>query len=340
MLEPLRITDVVPDGAELGGLAAIVQDDVLGHGELDDLVGDALGDREPDPLARGPEVPRIRPILVALAARASGADGVDADLQRAAELLHAALVVHDLTIGREGGMRRRVARRVLQSARSPRVRALARDWLGGHHLTLRAMEIVAASRPDGIGELLGTLREFADGQALMQELQQGRIPTREDWQEHADTHTGALFAFCCRAGAVGGDRAHVEALGRYGRHLGRLWHIAEDVSVLSHEEGEPVLLARALAGRPLLPVVEASMRSPAVGRFWSRLVQHPSEPAAAWMTELIRDAGGLTGARERMLSESWAARQALGRLPPTAYRAALEKLVTSLAVAGIRPTPR
>lgn len=318
-----RFTDVVPPGAGLQGLADLVAEDVVGHAELEDLIGPSEG----SDFVQGPEIPRVRPILVALAARASGADGVDRDLQRTVELLHGALAVHDLALGREGGRRRRVARRLVKRSVS---------WLGGNHLTLRAMEIAQASRPDVLGDLLHTLREFADGQALTQELQSGRVPTVEDWLEHADTHTGALFSFCCRAGALRHDRAVAEALARYGRHLGRVWHIAEDVSILAHPDGESVLLARALAGRPLLPVVEATRRSPQVGRLWAQLVRHPSEAAAAWLVDILQDAGGLAGARERMLSESWLARQALSRVPESRYRVAMEKLVTSLAVAGIR----
>ncbi|MCB9676615.1 MAG: polyprenyl synthetase family protein [Alphaproteobacteria bacterium] len=318
-----RFTDVVPPGAGLHSLAELVGDDGIGFDDLEDLVGHP----ESSDFVQGPEIPRIRPILVALAARASGADHIDRDLQRTVELLHGALVVHDLALGREGGRRRRVARRIVKRSVS---------WLGGNHLTLRAMEIAQASRPEILGDLLHTLREFADGQALTQELQQGRIPTVEDWLEHADTHTGALFALCCRVGAVGKERATAEALARYGRHLGRVWHIAEDVSILAHPEGENVLLARALAGRPLLPVVEAAVRSPDVGRLWSRFVEHPSEATASWLSDIIQEAGGLAGARERMLSESWMARQALSRVPESRYRTAMEKLVSSIAVAGIR----
>ena len=317
-------TEGLPPGLELGNITDLVGDDLLGSSDIEDLVG-AHADSE---LVFGPELPRIRPILVALAARASGADDVDRDLQRAAELLYAALAVHDVALGREGGRRRRVARRLVKRSVS---------WLGGNHLTLRAMEVAQAGRPDVLGELIGTLREIADGQALTQELQQGRIPTTDDWREHADSHTGALFAFCCRAGAgLSTEHAIREALGRYGRHLGRVWHIAEDLSILVHDEGESVLLARALAGRPLLPVVEASRRAPEIGRLWSQLVLHPSEAAASWISELIQDAGGLAGARERILRESWQARQALSRIPESRYRSALEKLVSSLAVAAIR----
>jgi geranylgeranyl pyrophosphate synthase len=304
-------------------LHALVADDVLPDAAFDGF----SDDDEVDRFERGPEVPRIRPILVVLAARAAGQCS-DADLQRAAELLHRALAVHDVALGREGGRRRRVARKLMRRSAS---------WLGGNQLTLRAIELAQAARPDVLGDLLETVREFADGHELMAELQSGRVPTREDWLEHADRHTGALFAFCCRVGAkTSADRHTPEALARYGRHLGRLWHVAEDVAVLEREEFTPALVARAMAGRPLLPVAIAAERNASIGRLWSQLVHHPSDGTAAWLAQLVDDAGGLVGARERMLTESWSARQALAEIPASHHRTALERLVHTVAVASIR----
>ncbi len=307
------------------GLHALLHDEVLPSNSLDGMHDD-VGE-EFVPFARGPELPRIRPILVVLAARASGQRG-DADLQRAAELLHKALAVHDAALGREGGTRRRVARRVLRRGIS---------WLGGNHLTLRAIELAQAARPDILGDLLGTIREIADGHELMAELQSGRPPTRVDWLEHADRHTGALFAFCCRVGAkTCAEPGVAEALGRYGRHLGRLWHIVEDVAVLTDPTLLDAALARALAGRPMFPVAAAVERAPSVGRLWTQLVHHPSAGAVSWLADLVSEVGGLTAARERMLQESWHARQALAAVPDSRYRTALDRLVGTVSVASIR----
>lgn len=309
----------------LFSLQELVGDDVLPPGAFEAF--DEGGDEEIVPFERGPEVPRIRPILVVLAARASG-QASDTDLQRAAEMLHHALAVHDVALGREGGRRRRVARRVLKRSVT---------WLGGNHLTLRALELAQATRPDILGDLLATVREFADGHELMAELQTGRPPTRDDWLEHADRHTGALFSFCCRVGAKTAiDRGLAESLARFGRHLGRLWHIAEDVTVVRDDAFTSALVARAMAGRPMLPVAAAIERDPSIGRLWSQLVAHPSDGTASWLAGLVAEAGGLTMARERMLTESWNARQALQCVPDSGARRALDRLVDAVAVASIR----
>src|SRR4030095_16539051 len=66
-----------------------------------------------------PGVPRVRPLLVLLSARAAGspARGDDPTGGAAAvELVHLAILVHDAALGRRNGLRRRAARRLLGGA--------------------------------------------------------------------------------------------------------------------------------------------------------------------------------------------------------------------------------
>ncbi|MCO4745548.1 MAG: polyprenyl synthetase family protein [Proteobacteria bacterium] len=314
-------------GDELRALGEALGDDLHNFEDLHDLLGgQGTPDdvRHEDILGRG-DFPRIRPILVALAARATGAEGrMDIEVQHAAEVLYAVLVVHDLTLGREGGRRRRVARKLLQRSAG---------WLGRNHLTLRAIELARhAPHPDVLGEILDTLRAFTDGQTLAQALQEGDIPTREDWQEHADAHSGALFAFCCRAGGyvAGADRTKLSALGRYGRHMGRLWHIAEDVAVLRYGDPGPYLVARALGGRPMYPVVAAAERYPEIGRAWTKLVVEPVLEDAVQLAADVLAAGGNQQAYAIMAQESWAARRAIRTLDDSPHRQRLEQLAVTL----------
>lgn len=312
-------------GADLHALHDVVRDDLPTDGRLLDLAGGGWFTDE-DPFVRREEIPRIRPILVALAARAAGAEHVDGEPLYAAELLHMALVVHDLALGRQGGRRRRVARRVVR-------RSVA--WLGGNHLTVRALELCRHSSPEILSELVDTLRQFADGQALARELQQGLVPSGEDWLEHADAHTGALFAFCCRAGGhlAGADATVLSALGRHGRHLGRLWHVAEDLSALEHGDAAAHLANRAQAARPALPVVAAIEREPRLGDRWLALVADPDPRLAREVAPRIL-ALGRGPSRAVMVREAWAARKALRSLPPSRYRTAMERLAKGLAQPG------
>lgn len=298
-------------------VADLVAGDLVADGMLGDLLG-AVGIGEAADPGR---VPRIRSILVALAARAAGAARVDPDAQVVAEVLDLLLVAHDVALGRRGGRRRRVARRVLRR-------------VGANALTLRALEVSRhASHPEILGEVIDTLREIADGQAIAADLRRG-VPLNEAlWREHADGHAGAVFAFCCRAGGHlgGGDTATVGALSRYGRHVGRLWYGAEDLAAVGRGVGADHVYGRAVAGRPPLPVVCAAAREARVAQAWSALVCDPQPNAAGDVLALAVAVGGVREAREVVAREAWAAQRALGVVAPSPYRRGMERLAVGLA---------
>jgi geranylgeranyl pyrophosphate synthase len=280
-----------------------------------------------------PGVPRVRPLLVLLSARAASAPDRCEDpteVAAAVELVHLAILVHDAALGRRNGLRRRAARRLLGGAVG---------LLGGNHLTLRALELARhAPAPEVIGDLLDTLREVADGHALNAKIQ-GRAPTEPECLAHAEEHTGAVFSFACRAGArVGkGPRPVVAELGRYGRHAGVAWQIAEDLAVVANagssgdEEAVALLSALAEGGRPLLPIGLAAARDPKVGEGWRRLARRADADLAREIAERSSRTGAFTEARERLARESWSARRALETVAESPYRESLDRLVAGLS---------
>lgn len=320
-----RLFDWVPTGHDaLHSLSDLVRDDLAQATDVRDLLEPLDTDELDVDRWFSAGRPRIRPLLVVLSARASGASEVESEIQYAVELLHAALVVHDLALGQSGGLRRRVARRILDRSVG---------WMSGNHLTFRAMELVRQlPGPEVLGEMVLTLREFAEGQALATGLQRGGMPAVSDWMDHVDRHTGALFAFCCRAGALVAqdDPAVVSALGRFGRHTGRVWNVAEDLSALQSEDGAVHLLQRALAGRPVLPVIVCAEHRPEAATLWNRLVTEPDLAIAEDLLVVIQASPATRDSRARMLQESWSARRALARLPDSPYRRGMEKLVAGL----------
>ncbi len=291
--------------------------DLVGEEAFADLVGHG-----PVELARlRVDIPRLRPVLVALAARAAGADRVGDEAQYAAEALGVALRMHDLALGREGGLRRRVARKFVRPAVT---------WLAAQQVSVRAMELARAARPEIMGDAVDVLRSFADAQATCENLR-GRVPRRGDWLDHAESHSGALFAFSCRAGAhvAGASPSSVAALGRYGQHLGRLWHVLEDAALLRHEPARFAM--RAVAGRPVLPVVIAAELDPTLGDAWTRLSASGDEVEAAELARRVLESGALATAAGLAAQESWAARRALATLPDTAARVRLDDVAAALA---------
>lgn len=300
-------------------------EDLADDAEIAALLAAVAATPEADVDLRASRVPRVRPILVVLAARAAGAAAVDRELQKVAELLHAALTVHDVALGPRNGRRRQIARGVLRSAVG---------WLGGNQLLLRAMELARhAAPPEALDDLFDTLRDFSEGQQICATLAAEGLPTRVLWEEHADRHTGALFAFCCRAGGhlAAVAPGEVAALGRFGRHLGRMWHVAEDVLLLCGEAPEDRLLGRVLIGRPMLPVALAVARDPQAAEAFARVRDEGSAQAASELLARLEATRALQATREVMARESWAARQALLRFPATPARRSLERFVSGLS---------
>lgn len=315
------------EGSWLGSAPGEMHADLADDADLADLMGHLVGDLgDGSQLLAASRIPRVRPVLVVLAARAAGGSKVDHELQHASELLYVALAVHDLALGNPGGRRRRLARKVLRRSAS---------WLSGNQLLLRSIELARCTpHAEILDDLLETLRLFSESQAIAADIAADGVPEASVWSEHADGHTGALFAFCCRAGAiVGGNRKAVSGLGRYGRHLGRMWHVAEDVCLFREADGAEHLLGRALSGRPTLPVAIAIERDPRLATEWRALADEPELDAAADFLERMRTVGGLVGTRQRMTQEHWAARAALRQIPDSPYRHTLERLASGLAKA-------
>ena len=241
----------------------------------------------------------------------------------AGELMDLAVAVHDRALGPEGGRRHRAARRLLGGAMG---------LLGANHLTLRALELSRLTpAPEIVGDLLEAMREAAAGHALGHGLH-GQLPDGGQCLALAEAHNGAMFSFACRSGGRlgGAERTDITALGRYGRHTGIAWSLAEDLGVL---EGEDVLAAldeRAQLARPPYPVCLAAQHDPTVAQTWSRLRRRPDAARARDLAEQVRVTGALSEARRRLALEAWSARQAVHTLAPSAPRDALDRLAAAL----------
>lgn len=272
-----------------------------------------------------PGVPRLRTLLVGLSSRAAGGDTEDAaDVARVAEIMHLAVVIHDAALGRQGGRRRRVARRLIRGSA---------HWLGGNHLSLRALELArAVPSPEVLGEAMDTMRELAEGHALSEDLRH-RDATEADYREYAESHSGALYSFCTRAGAHlgGADRSTIGALGRYGRHVGVAWHAVEDqwILELDAEEMARSLARRSATGRPTLPIIRALNEDPIVDDLLDRICGGELDASTEFI-DRVRRSGGLMAAKKLVVEESMAARRSLRRLPDSPYIATMDRIAVDL----------
>lgn len=171
---------------------------------------------------------RLRPVLTlcaVYAARGAGAPVHDAAVTGAAsvELVHLGSLYHDDVID-EADTRRGVPS---VNARWSNIVAI----LAGDFLLAKASELAASLGADVAGLLAATIGELCRGQVL--ELQHLFDADRsvESYYSAIEGKTASLMASSCRIGGMvsGVSPATLDALTRFGHHLGMCFQIVDDV---------------------------------------------------------------------------------------------------------------
>jgi octaprenyl-diphosphate synthase len=179
---------------------------------------------------------------------------------------------------------------------------------------------------------MDAMRELAEGHALSEDLRH-RDATEVDYREYAESHSGALYSFCTRAGAHlgGADRPTIGAFGRYGRHVGVAWHAVEDQWLLNQPPKElaRTLARRSATGRPTLPVIRALNEDPAMDSLLDRLCDGDASVSVEFV-DRIRGSGGMLAAKRLAVEESMAARRSLRNLPASPYLETMDRIAGDL----------
>lgn len=201
---------------------------------------------------------RIRPTLTLCAAYA--ACGTDAPARAdivtgaaACELVHLGSLHHDDVID-EAETRRGVPS---VNARWSNIVAI----LSGDFLLARASSLAASLGADVAALLADTIGELCRGQVLELQHLYDVARSEEDYTSAIEGKTASLFATSCRVGGMVSrvDEPTLDALTRYGHHLGLCFQIIDDILDLTADEetlGKP-------AGQDLvegiytLPVISA-----------------------------------------------------------------------------------
>ena len=243
-------------------------------------------------------------------------------LALAAELFGAAILVHDAALGEQGGLRRRVARKLLGGAQK---------WIGGNLLTIRALELARHSSSEHVQELIDLMRDVSTAQSQSQRWG-CQIPPPADLREHFEKHTAALFSFTCRAGArvAGAERTAITALGRYGFHVGMAWNIAEEVYWLLRSQEEAIALIEAHANHkePLYTLSLLAQERPEIQHHWEEICQ--TGKGAAEILSQIKRSAAIPGALEYIVACTWSAQSAIKDVPTSPHRDALIRLLSYL----------
>jgi len=223
---------------------------------------------------------RLRPALAVCATYAAKGLGPVADDAVtggvAVELVHLGSLYHDDVID-EAETRRGVPS---VNARWSNIVAI----LAGDYLLARASALAASLGADVAALLAATIGELCRGQVL--ELQHlfdaGR--SEEAYTDAISGKTAALFATACRVGGMVSavDDATLEALTRFGHHLGMCFQIVDDVldvtaseDVLGKPAGNDIL-----EGVYTLPVIHALAESAELQDLLGHKIERDSLPRA------------------------------------------------------------
>jgi octaprenyl-diphosphate synthase len=266
---------------------------------------------------------RVRPLCVLLAARLGGR-GCDADVRRlaiAAELIHAATLLHDDVLDEGTERRGAAAARVLYGNSA--------SILGGDHLLIEALRgIQATGQAELLTSMLDTITEIVTAEALQLTCRGRFVPDREAYHRVIHGKTAVLFKWAFDAGACAAGLAHDQrrALCAAGLAIGRGFQLVDDLLDLDGDpeqtgkdlfndlaEGKltwPLILA-AEARPQLTPMIEACMGA------------QDGASAAAEVVAEVRATGALEATRARAAGEIASAREALSELPEGRARQAL-----------------
>ena len=282
---------------------------------------------------------RIRPALVFLSGW-RGPGVVLPELVRVAavvELVHLATLVHDdIMDGAEVRRNRRTAAREYGATAA----VLLGDALFAHALNL-ATQFPTTEICSAVSE---STRRVCAGE-IVQTLRRGSTNvTRADYQRIIDLKTAELFRVSCWLGArlAGFAPGYVEAVSRFGRHLGIAYQIYDDLADFYGEEKRigKTLGTDFASGKLTLPLLFLMERLPAgeqavlTGEI---LGQSPVQPALR--LRQMGEHGIFNTVAEAVQAEMNAATAALGEWPGEAPTALLLGLcgVLHAQVAALRP---
>ena len=268
---------------------------------------------------------RLRPMLVALAGRATGpVDARHHQLAAIIEFIHTSTLLHDDVVDESDLRRGRSTANALWGN--------AASVLVGDFLYSRSFQLMVELDSMAVMRLLAdTTNRIAEGEVL--QLLHVHNPDIDEaaYLGVIERKTAVLFAAGTRLGAMasGADEATQQALYEYGLQLGHAFQIADDVLDYG---GDAAALGKNLGddlaeGKATLPLIHAMARADEATRARLRdVVEHGDTAAMPQVLAAIEAAGSLEYSRGRARDYAAAAEAALDGLPENEAVAALRGL--------------
>ena len=274
---------------------------------------------------------RLRPLIVLLAAHAARGGrpiGHGLHLEAAAfiEFIHTATLLHDDVVDHSSKRRGRdTANAVFGNEASVLV---------GDFVYSRAFQMMATTGSQRVMAIMADATNvIAEGEVL--QLMNAHDPdtTEARYLEVIYRKTARLFEAGAQVAAVlcEADAGSVDALARYGRHLGAAYQLIDDVlDYRSDPATRGKNLGEDLAeGKPTLPLIHALRHSSGSDADEIRRAIRHEDGEAADMAAIIRSidrTGGIAYTRERAQAESALAIAAVNELPASPCRDGLAAL--------------
>jgi octaprenyl-diphosphate synthase len=264
---------------------------------------------------------RLRPMLLLLAARLARARGSRCiRLACVVELLHTATLIHDDVVDRAP------LRRGRPSANA--------QWgddasvLVGDHLYSKSFAMLVRDNDRAVMETLARATvSMTEAEVFQLERKRSGVLTEADYVRIISQKTASFISACCRIGGLLGDIGpdQVEALTRYGLHVGVAFQISDDSLDFVADQTR---LGKAIAadlreGKRTLPLIAMLKRAtPGEHERVRTLLRHPAlSPAEVEeIRQLVVDHAGVEYAMESAHEYALAAKRDLEAFPPSEER--------------------
>jgi octaprenyl-diphosphate synthase len=268
---------------------------------------------------------RLRPVLLLLAARASGRlTPAHPVLGAVVEMIHTATLVHDDVLD-DASVRRHMP--TVNARWDNQTSVLLGDYLFTHAFHLAStLDDVRACRLIGLAT-----NRVCEGE-LCQGLASGDLDlTEETYFDLIDGKTAELIACACQLGALyaGASESAVAALGRFGRGVGLAFQIADDLlDLIGEEKTTGKSLGTDVEQQKMtLPVIHLLRHAPAALAEEARqLLRTPGSERREKLPRLLTSAGSLEYARSKGEEIVGRAVSELSCLPSSPFRTLLEAM--------------
>ncbi|MEX2468954.1 MAG: polyprenyl synthetase family protein [Pseudohongiellaceae bacterium] len=272
---------------------------------------------------------RLRPLLVLLAARSCGLRG-EQHIPMAAviEFIHTATLLHDDVVDMSSLRRGR-----------PTVNA---QWnnpssvLVGDFIYSRAFQILVEIGDMRVMKIMAdTTNRIAEGEVLQLISKSNPDADQATYMQVIQSKTAILFQAAAQCGAILADAedAVEDSFTRFGMHLGTAFQLIDDVLDYA---GDATALGKNIGddlaeGKPTLPLIRAMQQSSAaeVALIRDSLASERIErDTLETVIGIVRRSDALDYTRNLAEEQARLARSCLDPVPESAYREALDKLVT------------